>query len=393
MIIEKEDRPGGLCRSFHIKGYTWDYAGHFFHFRNEESQKYFSKVLCDEQCIKQKKNTSILYKGEMIDYPFQKNIHQLDKDDFIDCLYDLFFKEEKENYDSFKDMLMGKFGKGICDRFLVPYNEKLYACSLDDLDKDAMGRFFPYADLKDIIRNMKKHKSESYNDTFLYPKSGAQAVINHILKSIDSERLHLGETVVSIDSGKRIVRTSKEEYEYDFLINTMPLNDFLKLKGDELLVAQNLSWNKVLVFNIGFDKDSLDKTIHWIYFPEKDFNFYRVGFYNNILKSDKLSVYVEIGMNPEDEINEEEQFSLTISNLKRCGIITDHKVVSYQLLVMNPAYVHISKKGKEFVDYKTEELKSKSVYTLGRYGRWTYCSMEDCYISAIELAERLSRVQ
>lgn len=390
MIIEKESRPGGLCRSFYIDGYTWDYAGHFFHFKNEESKKYFAKVLDDEQCVKQIKNTSILYKNKMIDYPFQKNIHQLDKADFIDCLYDLFFREEKENYISFKNMLIGKFGKGICDRFLVPYNEKLYACNLDNLDKDAMGRFFPHADLEDIIRNMKKHEPGSYNDTFVYPKIGAQAVINYILKSIDSERIHLNEIVLSIDLEKKIVRTTKRKYEYDFLINTIPINEFLKLNGDGLTVTEQLSWNKVLVFNIGFDKDSVDKAVHWIYFPEKDFNFYRVGFYNNILKSNKLSIYVEIGMKPDDEFNEQEQFNLTIDNLRKCGIITDHKVVSYQHLVMNPAYVHISRKGKEFVDCKIEDLKSKSVYMLGRYGRWTYCSMEDCYISAIELAKKLS---
>ena len=47
-------------------------------------------------------------------------------------------------------------GVGICDRFLVPYNEKLYACDLDQLDPDAMGRFFPHAEVADIIRNMKR---------------------------------------------------------------------------------------------------------------------------------------------------------------------------------------------------------------------------------------------
>ena len=41
----------------------------------------------------------------------------------------------------------GKFGKSITEMFLKPYNEKLYACDLTKLDKDAMGRFFPYADI------------------------------------------------------------------------------------------------------------------------------------------------------------------------------------------------------------------------------------------------------
>ena len=92
------------------------------------------------------KVTKILYKGQLIDFPFQSNIHQLEKEEFIDCLYDLFNKEEKDKYDSFLDMLYGKFGKSTVEKFLKPYNEKLYACDLQTLDTDAMGRFFPYAD-------------------------------------------------------------------------------------------------------------------------------------------------------------------------------------------------------------------------------------------------------
>ena len=50
--------------------------------------------------------------------------------------------------------------------FLKPYNEKLYAIDLTKLDKDAMGRFFPYANKEQIINNMKNSKDVSYNNSF-----------------------------------------------------------------------------------------------------------------------------------------------------------------------------------------------------------------------------------
>ena len=43
-----------------------------------------------ERLVHVNKHTQIYYKGNYIDFPFQKNIHQLEKDEFIDCLYDLF---------------------------------------------------------------------------------------------------------------------------------------------------------------------------------------------------------------------------------------------------------------------------------------------------------------
>ena len=390
IIIEKEATAGGLCRTHKVNGYTWDFAGHFFHFKNEDTKAFFAPVLGNEQCIKQTKNTKIYIKEKYVDYPFQKNIHQLDKDDFIDCLYYLYFKKEKTDYDSFKDMLLGKFGEGICNRFLIPYNEKLYACDLNKLDKDAMGRFFPYADFKDIICNMKKKaSSNSYNDTFEYPINGAQSVIDFLEKLIIKDNLLLEEEILAVDPNNKIVTTDKGQYEYQYLINTIPFNQFINLC--KIKLKNKLSWNKVLVFNIGFDLPALDKNIHWVYYPSKEINFYRVGFYNNILLQNKLSIYVEIGYSQDQVIEINEEFINTLENLRKCGIIDKHKVVSYESIIIDPGYVHIAQKNIEEINNTMIRLNKQNIYTLGRYGAWTYCSMEDCYMSAIDLAKKLQK--
>ena len=36
-----------------------------------------------------------------------------------------------------------------------------------------------------------------------------------------------------------------------------------------------------------------------------------------------------------------------------------------------------------------DELAGLGAYTIGRYGGWTYCSMEDCMLEAEALAETL----
>ena len=185
------------------------------------------------------------------------NIHQLEKEDFIDCLYDLFNKEEKDNYDNFLDMLYGKFGKSITEKFLKPYNEKLYAIDLTKLDVDAMGRFFPYANKEQIINNMKKSKNDSYNNSFLYLKNGAEEFIKILYDNIDKDKLLLNTKITTIDKKKKIATTSTgEKIEYEYLINTAPLNNFLELFKEEKYqkLKEELSYNKVLVFNLGFNK-------------------------------------------------------------------------------------------------------------------------------------------
>ncbi len=395
VICEKENEVGGYCRTIKRNGYVWDYAGHFFHFKTDEFKKKFIDKMNSDEIVYNDKCTKILYKNKFVDFPFQTNIHQLEKDEFIDCLYDLFNKEEKEHYDNFLDMLYGKFGKSIVEKFLKPYNEKLYAIDLTKLDVDAMGRFFPYADKEAIIKNMKNSEVNSYNSSFLYPKNGAGSFIKILYDNLDKNKVLLNTSVVNIDTDKKVAKLSSgEEIEYEYLINTMPLNRFLELLGGHSSLVDEMSYNKVLVFNLGFDKPSpLCTKEHWLYMPDKTDNYYRVGFYNNILGNEKLSMYIEIGYSKNDVITEDEiinQLKLTLENLKKDGIIDDSvKLVDYMSIIMDPAYVHISTETTKKIDSLKNEFKSNNIYTIGRYGAWIYNSMEDSMVVAKELAESL----
>ena len=169
LLCEAQNSVGGYCKSIHQDGFTWDYSGHFFHFKTDFVRNLFLSKMEDVEIYDIKKKSGILYKNKRIDFPFQKNIHQLDKAEFIDCLCDL-FKRDPRPPKSFLEMLYGKFGESITEKFLKPYNEKLYACDLDQLDVDAMGRFFPHASVEEIIANFKAPDATSYNRRFIYPK-------------------------------------------------------------------------------------------------------------------------------------------------------------------------------------------------------------------------------
>lgn len=392
LLIEKENEPGGYCRTIHRGDYVWDYAGHFFHFKTDEFRRLFHENIPEQDIISQTKRTKILYKGQLVDYPFQTNIHQLEKQEFIDCLYDLFQRKEKPEYSDFLDMLYGKFGKSIVEKFLKPYNEKLYACDLHQLDKDAMGRFFPYADIPQIIANMKREQDSSYNSTFLYPRNGAGSFLDVLYRRLDATKVRLGCTLTRVDAERKLAYTDVgEEISFEYLINTAPLNHFLAMLGTDAALELNgrLSYNKVLVFNLGFSKKSAFKE-HWIYVPDKDVNYYRIGFYDNILSTDKLSMYVEIGYPKDAAVDTEQQLALTLENLKRCGIVTeDNSLIASSTILMDPAYVHIRRDTEAAIAEMKRSLAVSGIHTIGRYGGWTYCSMEDCMLEAKELVQAL----
>lgn len=391
LILEKENELGGYCRTTKRNGYVWDYSGHFFHFQDEEIKNLVFRNIEKSLLKKVDKSTKIYYCDRLIDYPFQKNIHQLPKSEFIDCLYDLYNISNGE-YHTFKQMLYHKFGKSIADKFLVPYNEKLYACDLDTLDVDAMGRFFPYANKEEIIQNFKQSENNSYNGTFLYPYGGAEIYVKALSDGLNTDQYKLNCTVHQIDTTNHIVTlASGETIQYDRLISTIPLPDLLKLCNIDYN-HDLFSWNQVLVFNLGFDKKSTNDTDHWIYFPQKDISFYRVGFYDNILETDKLSMYVEIGFTKEAKINPNEWIGRVISDLKKTGIIDETFMLKdYQSIIMNPAYVHVSEKSITEAQRVKAILKDFDIYSIGRYGSWIYCSIEDNIKEARQLANMLNK--
>lgn len=338
--------------------------------------------------MKVEKHTQIYYKGDYIDFPFQKNIHQLDKEDLIDCLYDL-FSANHENIRSFKEMVYANLGKSIAEKFLIPYNEKLYACDLDRLDMNAMGRFFPKANKEDIILNFRSQDNSSYNSSFTYPKGGAVEYVRSLLKNVDSTKVCLNEELLEINIEEKVATTNKRKIKYDRLISTQPLPSLLD--QCHLGYESNIfSCNKVLVFNLGFDSKGDDQKNSWVYVPEKDYIFYRLGYYDNILGTDKMSLYVEIGF-PENEILYKEGLYLdrVMNDLKRIGVVTTQKLVDYETVLMKPAYVHISKESQEAISHYKSILKEKDVYSIGRYGSWTYCSIEDNILEAKEMASKL----
>ena len=388
-IIEKSDRIGGYCKTTERNGFVWDYSGHFFHFKNKDIEEFVAQGIPAEDILTIHKHTQIRYKDRLIDYPFQMNIHQLPKEEFDECLYDL-FHNPMTDYTNFKEMLYAKFGKSIADKFLIPYNSKLYACDLNTLDKDAMGRFFPYAEKEQIVKNFTTANNDTYNATFVYPRHGAIQYIESMASNVNKEAICMNEAVVSIQPKEHtITLQSGETIHYDRLISTTPFPKLMELMGEPQNPA--LSWNQVLVFNIGFDKQGLDTKNHWIYFPEDKYCFYRVGFYSNILGTDKCSLYVELGFDKHATIKPEELLPRVLHDLQEAQIISeDMKVVDHETIIMNPAYVHVSAEATQYVANLKEQLAEQDIYSIGRYGSWTYCSIEDNIIEAKNLAKALN---
>jgi protoporphyrinogen oxidase len=388
VVLEADREIGGWCKTVEKDGFVWDYSGHFFHFKHPEIERWLRDRMPGQRVRVVEKKSFISFAGRWIDFPFQKNIHQLPQADFIECLYDLYFARSSDvkrdapaSEGNFLEMLHARLGKGICDRFLVPYNEKLYACDLATLDKDAMGRFFPHADLTDIVRNMKHAENASYNATFTYPEGGAIQYVKALAGAVRPGGIALDERLVSVDLARKVARTGRREIAFERLVSSAPFDRFAALCDGLDHDPSTWAYNKVLVFNLGFDAKG-QRGVHWCYYPSRDTVFYRVGWYDNIFDSDRMSLYVEIGFPRDATIDVGAMRERVLDDLERERVVTTQRLVAEHSVVLDPAYVHITRRSLAEHARLARLLRERGVWSIGRYGGWTYCSIEDNIVEA-----------
>jgi protoporphyrinogen oxidase len=391
-VLEATGEIGGWCKTVKRDGFVWDYSGHFFHFKHADVEAWLRERMPGQRVIVVEKKSFIAYEGRQIDFPFQKNIHQLPQDDFIDCLYDLYFarssdvkRDQAPPEDNFEEMLYARFGRSICEKFLVPYNEKLYACDLRALDKDSMGRFFPYADLTDVVRNMRRPDNASYNATFTYPEGGAIEYVKALASAVPEGAVALGEALVGVDLEGKVARTTRREIRFERLVSSAPFDRFAaicSLDHDRSIWA----YNKVLIYNLGFDRKG-QKGVHWVYYPSKSTAFYRVGWYDNIFDADRMSLYVEVGFAKDARIDAAATRERILADLVKEGVVTSQRLVAEHSVVLDPAYVHVTKRSLAEHKRMTARLRERDIWSIGRYGGWTYCAIEDNIVEARALVE------
>ena len=398
-IFEKERVCGGLCRSIKKSGFTFDFSGHFLHFRNPQILFLIKDILKDN-LVKHKRNAYVYSFNRYIPHPFQINFYHLPEKIARECQLGLIEthnnRERLSNNGSFLSWIYNKLGRGIAKYFMLPYNRKFWKVCLDGLTCEWTERFIVTPSIEDITGSLFGRGSNNlgYNAFFWYPHKGG---IEELIKAFASNQknIYLNGEVQEIDLNKKCIKlknTSKERF--DTLISTIPLPELGKIiKGlDKSILAnfKKLRWLSIYNINFGID-NIIQRKRHWIYFPQKDISFFRVGFFHNfspyLAPSGKGSLYVEVSYSKDRPIQRSSIVSRIKKDLKKIGIIKKES----QILCEN---VNDIKYGYPLYDRNYKGIREKiinfllknNIYSCGRYGSWQYLSMEDVILEGENIA-------
>ena len=103
-----------------------------------------------------------------------------------------------------------------------------------------------------------------------------------------------------------------------------------------------------------------------------------------------MSLYVELGYPSDATIDVDAARTRVLADLALAGIVQEHKLVSHHTVTLDPAYVHITQQSQALVARSRSALAARGIHSIGRYGGWTYCSIEDNILEARALASTLA---
>jgi protoporphyrinogen oxidase len=401
-LFERDSAIGGLCRSFTQDGFTFDCTGHLIHLKNQYTKDLVARILPDAFHAHERL-AAIHSKSVTTPYPFQANTYGLPPEVVKECVVG--FVESMQGSSNggpknFHDWVVRTFGTGIAKHFMLPYNEKFWKQDLHNITSDWVSWSIPKPTLEEVVNGALglTNKGMGYNPKFIYPKNGGIDCLPQALAK-PVQRVHMNESVESINpKTKSICMTSGRDETYDFLISTLPLPiafGMLRDTPDSLVAkARQLHAISVLNINLGIDRPHISDQ-HWIYFPEDQYVFSRVGFPMNFSKTvapkGTSSIYIEITHQPGVKLNVEEMFERSIRDLQKCGVLQgSDRVLTRHVLDIKFAYVVFDEHRQAHLQNLVDYLESRDIFTAGRYGRWDYFSMEDSILSGKSAAEKVA---
>jgi protoporphyrinogen oxidase len=402
LVLERDGRPGGLTRTEDLDGFLFDATGHWLHLRDDRVKRLVADVLPGGMLTVERK-ASIFMHGAFTPYPFQSNLAGLPTQVLRECLQGAVAAAVRRagskppELKNFLEYVRYHFGDGIARHFIVPYNTKLWGVSPTEVTAEWTQRFVPLPDIEAIVDGALGLSREAmgYNAAFLYPATGGiETLARALYGRLDPGRFLFNTRPRKIHAAERWVEFGEERVAFGRLVTAVPLPDLVALTVDAppalRRAARRLRCSVLRYVNVGLDVERPLGGAHWLYFPEPRYPFYRIGSASNAVASlappGKSSLYVELAN--DQSVPDGDAVRSIADFLKETGSIQrDADVLFAAFREHRYGYVifdrHCAAARRAILDW----YASKGVLSIGRYGAWTYNSMEDAILDGVRAAE------
>jgi len=404
-VLEAETHPGGHASSFQLDGFTFDYGPHIMFSKHKDILAFMIESL-EGNVHECRRNNKISYKGRLTKYPFENGLSGLPLEDNFACVRDFFINPYKEQYaapQNLREWLLARFGLGICERYLFPYNEKVWNIPVEDLSMLWADRI-PNPNPEDILKSSLGMPSEGYLHQlyYHYPQTGGyQALSNQWSRHADVIYNFKVASVAKKD-GLFHVSDGANVRSYRQIISTLPVQILAKITNLEIPDAvqqaiDGLIVHPMWIISLGLRGTDAEQMTA-VYFPEADYLVNRISYPATFSPANAPqgchSIQAEITCRPDSPtwaMNEEEIYRHAVDGMIQRGIIrsyddilcrqVDRKTFSYVV------YDHAYEKNTALI---RKWFSAQNLHLGGRFGFFEYANVDGIIWRNLQLAEKLN---
>jgi UDP-galactopyranose mutase len=303
---------------------------------------------------------------------------------------------------NFEEFIYKVWGKGIARHFAIPYNRKLWAVPLSDMETSWLGGRVPVPDLQEMIEGALRPVAKPLgpNARFGYPlRGGFQALMDGFVGRLRGPLKLDARVVRVIASRRKVVLQDGAVHPYEQLISTMPLTLLVKMAGEDApaqvkAAAARLRHVSVRCVNLGIGRPSLtDK--HWIYYPEPASVFHRIFVqanaspYCNAPGGSALTCEITYSAEKPLPCEGELLIDRCIEDCIKVGIIgPEDPIVARNQVDMPFAYVVYDHGRADNVASIRAWAQAHDIILAGRYSEWAYYNSDHAFVAGRKAAEQ-----
>jgi UDP-galactopyranose mutase len=397
LLLERNVSAGGLSRSFSIGEAVFDIGGHSFHTPHPIVRELVFDTL---PMYEQSRNAQCFFRGDLVPYPFQKNFAKLSNAEVVrECAAGLEQLRSSSLSRNFAEFITNRFGDGIARHFLVPYNRKLWAHDLSELDAHWVSeRVAAPAGIKqEFPLQGGRRKPLQAETTVAYPaKGGFGKIFQELARRVkcchfgsDVARLALKEKTVETTAGRR--------YRYDKIISTLPLPTLLRLARpvpkDLVVQASCLKATSLKCVLIAVDHP-VDTDIQRIYCPHDDILAHKIAINHN--SSDWLrgrrhhAVIGEISYSNQKTLDGFNLSDAMIHSLITLGVIKgSNEVLESRIIDVPLAYPVPTHERAAVIKHARRYFEDHDLHLVGRFAEWAYINADEALARGLLLGHEL----
>lgn len=413
-VLERDPILGGLCRSSVIDGFTCDHAGgHIIFSKNKRVLAWMIEHVgrapdapnaqdTPNNVVEQDRNTRIRWHDRYVPYPFENGVGHLTPEAKFDCLKGYLEAVERRKGgepcpENFHDWILWKMGSGFAEHFMFPYNRKLWECDLRDMASAWVAGRVPDAPIDDILKAAVGWTTEGYvhQAKFWFPlEGGFQALTDGVARACPHEIL----TSTPCESLRRdgdgwLVNGER----YDFVVNTMPLQELVKvfedLPGDVRADIDALVPISLVNVLVAMKVDQQLDPLSWVYLPFEDQGpANRITFYSNYSPRNAplghASYMAEITYRGRYDFDEAKKAEL-LQGLEHAGMLRRSDVVLTHHWNNRYAYIDQDHAFAARIARVRSWFDASGMLTLGRFGRYEYHNSDQCIERAFQAVEQI----